>query len=75
MIRRPPKQRSMTSLLLKVIKTCGRSPYQLAKEAGVKDHRIYQFVKGKGTLTLATADRFANALNLKVTARVKAPHK
>ena len=64
----------MTNFLLKAIKTCGRSPYQLAKEAGVKDDLIYQFVKGERSLRLTSADRLVNALNLKVTARVKAPH-
>ncbi len=75
MRRRPPKQRPMTNFLLKVIKTCGRSPYQLAKEAGIKDSQIYQFVKGKRSLMLTSADRLVNALNLKVTVRAKAPHK
>ncbi len=74
MSRRPPKQRAMTNFLLKAIKSCGRSPYQLAKEAGITDSQISQFVKGKGTLRLTTADRLVNALNLKVTAKVKAPH-
>ncbi len=75
MSRRPPKQQPMTNLLLKVIKTCRRTPYRLAKEAGVKNDLIYQFVKGKSSLRLTTADHLVNALNLKVTARVKAPHK
>ncbi len=75
MSRRPPKQKPMTNFLLKVIKTCGRNPCQLAKEAGIKDNLIYQFVQGKRSLRLASADRLVNALNLKVTARVKAPHK
>ncbi len=75
MIRHPPKQRPMTNLLLKAIKTCRRSPYQLAKEAGIKADLIYQFMKGKRSLKLPSADRLVNALNLKVTASVKAPHK
>ncbi len=75
MRRPPPKQQPMTNFLLKVIKTCGRSPYHLAKEAGIKDTLIYQFVKGKRSLMLTSADRLVNALNLKVTARVNAPHK
>ena len=70
----PPKQQPMTNLLLKVIQTCGRSPYQLAKEAGIKDTLIYRFVKGKASLRLTSADRLVNALNLELSARVKAPH-
>ncbi len=73
MIRRPPKQRHRTNLLLKAIKSCGRNPCRLAKEAGIQEDLIYRFVKGKRSLTLTSADRLVNALNLKVTARVKAP--
>ncbi len=65
----------MTNFLLQAIKTCGRTPSQVAKEAGIKGGLIYQFVKGKRSMGLTTADRLVNALNLKVTAKVKAPHK
>ncbi len=75
MRRRPPKQQPMTKFLLKAIKTCGRNPYQLAKETDINLSLLYQFMKGKTSLRLTSADRFVNALNLKVTARVKAPHK
>ncbi len=75
MIRRPPKQQPMTNVLLKAIQTCGRSPYRLAKEAGIKDSLIYEFMKGKGSLTLSTADRLVRALNLELSASGKAPHK
>ena len=75
MRRPPPKQQPMTNFLLKVIRADGRSPYRLGKEAGVKNDLIYQFVKGKSSLRLTTADCLVNALNLKVTARVKTPHK
>ncbi len=64
----------MTNFLLKAIKSCGRSPYQLAKEAGIKDDLIYQFLRGKRSLMLTNADRLVNALNLELSARVKAPH-
>ncbi len=71
----PPKQQPMTNLLLKAIKSCGRNPYRLAKETDINLNLLYKFMKGKGTLELTSADRLVNALNLKVTARVKAPHK
>ncbi len=74
MRRRPPKQQPMTKFLLKAIKTCGRNPYQLAKEAGIKDNLIYQFLRGKRSLTLTSADRLVRALNLELSAKVKAPH-
>ncbi len=75
MSRRPPKQRPMTSLLLKAIRASGKSLYFLRSETGIGDYRLKRFVKGKGTLWLTSADRLVNALDLKVTARVKAPHK
>jgi len=74
MSRRPPKQKPMTNFLLKAIKSCGRNPYRLAKEAGIKDNLIYQFLRGKRSLTLTSADRLVRALNLELSARVKAPH-
>ena len=75
MNRRPSKQQPMTTLLLKTIKSCGRTPYRLAKEAGINPSLIYEFMKGKRSLKLPSADRLVNALNLKVTAKVKARHK
>ncbi len=75
MSRRPPKQRHMTKLLLKAIRASGKSLYFLWNEARLNEYRFTRFVKGKGTLTLTTADRLVKALNLKVTASVKAPHK
>ncbi len=65
----------MTNLLLKAIKTCRRTPYRLAKEAGINATLIYEFMKGKRDLTLTTADRLLRALNLELSARAKAPHK
>jgi len=73
MSRRPPKQRPMTNLLLKAIRASGKCLSFLWSETRIGDYRLRQFVKGKGTLRLNTADRLVNALNLKVTARVKAP--
>ena len=75
MRRPPPKQQPMTTLLLKAIKSCGRNPYRLAKEAGIKDNLIYQFLRGKRSLTLTSADRLVRALNLELSASGKAPHK
>ena len=75
MRRPPPKQQPMTNFLLQAIKTCGKSVYQLAEEADLDLPLIYQFLKGKSSLGLTTADRLVNALNLELSARVKAPHK
>ncbi len=66
MRRPPPKQQPMTNFLLKVIKTCGRNPYQLAKETDINLAPIYEFLKGKSSLRLTTADRLLRALNLEL---------
>ncbi len=74
-MRRPHrKQEPMTTLLLKAIKTCRRTPYKLAMESCINATLIYEFVKGKRSLTLTNADRLVNALNLELSASVKAPH-
>ncbi len=75
MIRRPPKQRPMTNLLLKAIRASGKNLSFFYREARINNYRFMRFMKGKGTLRLTTADHLVNALNLKVTARVKALHK
>ena len=75
MRRRPPKQKPMTNFLLQAIRASGKSLYFFCSEARINNYRFMRFMKGKGTLRLATADRLVNALNLKVTPRVKAPHK
>ena len=75
MSRRPPKQKPMTNFLLQAIRASGKSLYFLWTEAKIHDYRLKRFVKGKGTLRLATADRLVNALNLKVTTSVKARRK
>ncbi len=74
-MRRPPKQRPMTTLLLKAIRAYGKRLSFLWSEARISHYRLRRFVKGKGTLRLTSADRLVNALNLKVTAKVKARHK
>jgi len=65
----------MTNLLLQAIRVSGKSLYFFWCEARINNYRFVRFMKGKGTLRLSSADRIVNALNLKVTARVKAPHK
>ncbi len=75
MSRRPPKQKPMTNFLLQAIRASGKNLYFLCSEARINNYRFMRFMKGKGTLRLTSADRLVNALNLKVRARVKAPHK
>ena len=75
MSRRPPKQKPMTNFLRPVIRASGKNRSFFYREARINNYRFMRFMKGKGTLRLTSADRLVNALNLKVRARVKAPHK
>jgi len=65
----------MTTFLLQVIRASGKNLSFFYREARINNYRFMRFMKGKGTLRLYNADHLVNALNLKVTARVKAPHK
>ena len=65
----------MTNFLLKAIRASGKRLSFLRSEARISDYRLRRFVKGKGSLTLTSADRLVRALNLELSARVKAPHK
>ncbi len=73
-MRRPPKQRPMTNFLFQVIRASGKNRSFFYREARINNYRFMWFMKGKGTLRMSSADRLVNALNLKVTARIKAPH-
>ena len=74
--RPPPKQQPMTNLLRKAIQTCGRSPYQLAKEAGIKDNLIYRFMKGaapRETARQETGTRSPGRLRRRARAKRREP--
>ena len=73
-MRRPPKQRPMTNFLFQVIRASGKNRSFFYREARINNYRFMRFMKGKGTLRMSSADRLVTALNLKVTARIKAPH-
>ncbi len=66
---RPPIPRSLSAGLKKAMKQSPKTSYQLAKEAGVSQIMVSRFVSGKRDIRLATADRLANALGLKLVAR------
>ena len=74
-MRRPPKQRPMTNFLFQVIRASGKNRSFFYRLARINNYRFMRFMKGKGTLRLSSADRLVNALNLELSARVKAPHK
>ena len=65
-LRRPPIPRSLSASLKKAMKQSPKSSYQLAKEAGVSQIMISRFLSGERDIRLATADRLAHALGLKL---------
>ena len=65
---RPPIPRSLSASLKKAIRQSAKTSYQLAKEAGVSQIMVSRFVPGKRDIRLATADRLAHVLGLKLVA-------
>jgi hypothetical protein len=60
--------RSLSAGLKRAMKHSRKTSYQLAKEAGVSPIMISRFRSGKRDIRLATADRLAHVLGLKLVA-------
>jgi hypothetical protein len=54
----------LSDALRKAIRECGKSVYQIAKEADVSPIVISRFLSGERDIRLATADKVAEALGL-----------
>jgi hypothetical protein len=67
-LRRPALSRSLSTSLKKAMKKSAKTSYQLAKEAGVSQIMVSRFLSGKRDIRLATADRLAHVLGLKLVA-------
>ena len=67
-LARRPIPRSLSASLKKAMKRSAKSSYQLAKEAGVSPIMLSRFLSGKRDIRLATADRLAHVLGLKLMA-------
>jgi DNA-binding phage protein len=65
-LTRPAIPRSLSAALKKAMKKSPKTSYQLAKEAGVSQIMVSRFLSGKRDIRLATADRLAHALGLKL---------
>ncbi len=65
---RQPIPRSLSASLKKAMKHSPKTSYQLAKEAGVSQIMVSRFLSGKRDIRLATADRLAHVLGLKLVA-------
>lgn len=68
-LRRPAVPRSLSAALKKAMKQSSKTTYQVAKEAGVSQIMVSRFLSGKRDIRLATADRLAHVLGLKLVAR------
>jgi DNA-binding phage protein len=67
-LTRPAIPRSLSASLKKAMKRSPKTSYQLAKEAGVSPIMLSRFLSGKRDIRLATADRLAHVLGLKLVA-------
>lgn len=61
---------SLSGTLKQAIRDSGKSEYQIAKEAGVSQIVISRFLSGERDIRMATADKLAGALGLKLGAEV-----
>ena len=67
-LARRPIPRSLSASLKKALKQSQKTSYQLAKEAGLSPILVSRFLSGKRDIRLATADRLAYVLGLKLVA-------
>ena len=66
---RPVIPHSLSDTLKKAIKRDVKTSYQVAKEAGVSQIMVSRFLSGKRDIRLATAERLAHVLGLKLVAQ------
>jgi hypothetical protein len=59
---------SLTRALKQAIRDCGQTEYQIAKQAGVSQIVISRFLSGERDIRMATADKLAGVLGLKIRA-------
>jgi ribosome-binding protein aMBF1 (putative translation factor) len=64
--RQPSIPRSLSKVLKKAMKKSPKTSYQIAKEARVSPIMVSRFLSGKRDIRLATADKLAHALGLKL---------
>jgi transcriptional regulator with XRE-family HTH domain len=67
-LARRPIPRSLSASLKKAMKHSPKTSDQLAKEADVSPIMLSRFLSGKRDIRLATADRLAHVLGLKLMA-------
>jgi len=57
---------SLSEVLRHAIRESGMTEYQIAKRAGISQIMISRFISGERDIRLATADKLAHALGLKL---------
>ena len=62
---------TLTEALLQAIERRSESLYRLAKDSGIDYGTLHRFTNGARTLTLDTADRLAEFLELELKPRTK----
>jgi DNA-binding phage protein len=63
------KTTRITDALKKAIEVSGKSIWQIAKESGVSHPVILRFLSGERDIRLATADKLATTLGIKVSTK------
>ncbi len=67
-LRRPAIPRPLSASLKKAMQRSSKTSYRIAKEAGVSQIMVSRFLSGERDIRLATADRLAHVLGLKLMA-------
>ena len=62
-----PISQSIADSLKQAIKASDRSVYQIAKESGISQIVVTRFLTGERDIRMATADKLARVLNLRLT--------
>jgi len=57
---------SLSEVLREAIRESGMTVYQIAKRAGISQIMVSRFISGERDIRLATADKLAQALGLKL---------
>jgi antitoxin component HigA of HigAB toxin-antitoxin module len=69
MPKKPTTPETLSETILRTIRERGITSYALAKQSGVKSPIISRWIKGERGLTLATAEKLVQALDLILTER------
>lgn len=69
MAKKRNQRRTVSGELLRAIRECGLSQYEIAKRSGVDPAALSRFVSSQRTLTLPAVDKLADVLGLGLVSR------